>query len=93
MSFLIVLLLVMVGLWLYGDFQRKREQRDSVTVVPAPNRPRPPRHQRVSETELKDRAHSLRSAVDAGAVTLEEAIESLSRTCGISKDAARDRLS
>lgn len=93
MGFLLLLLLIMVGLWLYRDYQQQRERRDSVVVVPPPNKPLPPRHQRVTDAEVRERASTLRRAIDSGTVTLEEATESLSRTCGISKESARKRLS
>ena len=91
MPFLVLSLIVIIAVVLYRQYADSR-QRSEPIVVPAPDRPTPPRHQRVSDDELEERASALREAVDAGTIGFEEAVESLSRTCGLEPEAAADRL-
>jgi hypothetical protein len=71
---------------------RQRARAADPIVVPAPNRPIPPRHQRVTDAELAERAGTLRQAVEDGSIPLEDAVASLVRTCGVEPDVARDLL-
>ncbi len=87
------LVLILIGVAVYMLMRRRMPQRSTVTVVPPPNRPTPPRHQRMTDAELDQRAAALREAIASGTVTLDEATASLSRIGGISKASARDRLS
>lgn len=90
MPLLVLSLIVVIALIVYN---RQRERPSEPVVVPAPNRPAPPRHQRVSDRELQRRVKSLKQAVKADAIPQEDAVASLVRTCGVESDVARSLLS
>lgn len=89
MPLLVLSLIVVIALILYT---RRRDRVSAPIVVPAPDRPTPPRHQRVTDGELRARVKSLRRAVTADAIPLEDAVASLVRTCGVEPDVARTLL-
>lgn len=62
-------------------------RRRSTDVTPT--RPPPPPHQRVTDTELRQRADELRAALEAGHLTLDEAVGSLMRYGGAGVSAER----
>ncbi len=86
------LVLILIGVAVYVLMRRRMPERSTVTVVPPPNRPTPPRHQRVTDEELNQRASVLREAIDAGTITSDEATASLARIGGITRAAARSFL-
>ena len=90
MPFLVFLLIVLVGFAIYRNVQQTRASQP--IVVPAPDRPIPPRHQRVSDAELETRAAQLREAVANGTIPFSDAVDSLVRTCGLEAEAAEERL-
>lgn len=91
MPALALILLIAIGVVLYREFEKARRRNDTV-VVPAPDRPTPPRHQRVTDTELARRTRAVRDAVRSGAITAEDAAKSLARTCGLELADARARV-
>lgn len=93
MPLLLLTILVIVGILLWRAYQARNEGPADPIVVPVPDRPKPPRHQRVSDAELAERAATLREAIDDGTITFAEAVESLARTCGLEREEAADRLS
>jgi hypothetical protein len=90
MPLLVLLLIVVVAVVLLA---RQRGRPAAPIVVPAPNRPRPPRHQRVTDRELQERVDGLKQAVATDAIPFEDAVTSLVRTCGVEPDVARSLLS
>lgn len=107
MPFLVVLVIAIVVLLvaksLYDAHQLKAAQDDDAPSTPmaAPDRPRParPRPRRrslpqIDEEALAEHVAKLRSAVNAGLVTEEEAVASIVRHAdgALSEDAARQLL-
>ncbi|WP_370323793.1 hypothetical protein [Euzebya sp.] len=90
MPLLVLLLVVVIVLVIYS---RRQDRANAPIVVPAPNRPAPPRHQRVTDRELAQRVESLKQAIEAETIPHEDAVASLVRTCGVEWDVARSLLS
>jgi hypothetical protein len=91
MGVVVTVIVVLLLAWLYREYGQARMRRTE-TYVPAPPKPAPPRHQRVSDTELADQIAALRGAIQQGVVTEDEAVDSLVRTAGLEPDVARRRL-
>lgn len=91
MPALVLLLLIAIAVLIYRQFAEAKRANESL-VVPVPDRPKPPKHQRVTDAELQRRTKAVRDAVRAGAITAEEAAKSLARTCGLEIADARARV-
>lgn len=90
MGVVVTVVIFLLVAWLYREFVETRRQQAS---APAPRpRPTPPPHQRVSDRELETQLEALRAAMSSGAVTEEEAVDSLVRTAGLAPADARTRL-
>ncbi|MEE8600789.1 hypothetical protein [Euzebya tangerina] len=90
MPFFVLLLIAIIGYAIYRNIQQTRASQP--IVVPAPNRPAPQRHQRVTDAELEERVAQLQQAVEQDTIPLADAVNSLVRTCGIEPDEAERRL-
>lgn len=75
----VTVLVLAVAAWLGYEITRARRRRAS---PPGGRRPTPPPSQRVTDEQLRQRARSLRDAVDTGHVSLDEAVGSLMRYSG-----------
>lgn len=91
MGVLLTVVVLLLIAWLYREYGQARLRRTE-SYVPAPSKPAPPRHQRVSDAELAEQLSALRGAIDQGVVTEDEAVDSLVRTAGLEPDVARRRL-
>lgn len=93
MPLLVLSLILVIAVVLVRYVQQREGQKAAEpVVVPAPNRPAPPRHQRVSDEELQERVETLGQAVTDNTIALDDAVASLVRTCGVEPDVARSLL-
>ncbi len=89
---LVLVALVMAVAWIYHEFASARRRRASNATHDIRGHTILPRHQRVDDATLAKRLLTLRAALDAETLTLDEAVESLVRTCGVEPADARDLL-
>ncbi|MBW3602196.1 MAG: hypothetical protein KY434_05795 [Actinobacteria bacterium] len=85
---LVVLALIAFAVWVYYEVKAARG-RQPLRSLP---RPRPRRHQRLPDAEVDAHVRALKHAVDGGVVTMDEAVSSLVRKCGLGESEARRRL-
>lgn len=89
---IVAVLFVLAYMW--AQIQQVRTRRaESATAtdgrgVPVVVEP----YQRVDDATLEDAVTKLKSALAADAISLDEAVGSLQRTCGLTADDARRRL-
>jgi hypothetical protein len=92
MGVVLALLLILLVTWFVREYGAGRERRALEATPRARSAPPPPPHQRVTDRELEQQIRGLRSAIDAGAATVDEAIVGLVRTCGLTAEHALGRL-
>lgn len=78
----VAVLVLVVVFWLGYEFSRARRRRAFLSTRDSRGRPMMPPHQRVTDEQLLKKARTLERAVDAGHVSLDEAVGSLVRYSG-----------